>query len=130
MLAYNDHMDIGVVYGYEQGGAVLWYSDYRPDVGMPYRVPADKIGPLQAHYIGRKDPALPPIERLEESLRQAVLNWGRGVHDGGIPGRAYHYGSAALRPVDRDPQAGGVATGEAADAGPDTWPPDHLLLAD
>ncbi len=95
VLAYNDHMDIGVVYGYEQGRAVLWYSDYRSrEVGTPYRVPADKIGPLQS-YIGRKDPALPPQEQLKAALRLAVLNWNRGVHDGGIPGRQYRYGPVA-----------------------------------
>jgi hypothetical protein len=95
VLAYNDHMDIGVVYGYEQGGAVLWYIDYRSrEVGTPYRVPAEKIGPLQS-YIGRKDPALPAIEQLTHALQLAVLNWNRGVHDGGIPRRQYHYGTAA-----------------------------------
>jgi hypothetical protein len=93
VLAYNDYLDIGVVYGYEQGGAVLWYSDYQSGQSLPHRVPAEKIGPLQS-YIGRKDPAMPPLEQLRDSLRLAVLNWGRGKHGGGLPDREYFYGSA------------------------------------
>jgi hypothetical protein len=94
VLAYNDYLDIGIVYGYEQGGAVLWYSDYRSELSLPYRVPVEKIGPLQSH-IGRKDPALPALAQLKHALQLAVLNWNRGTHDGGIPGRQYRYGSAA-----------------------------------
>lgn len=94
VLAYNDSLNVAVVYGYEGGGDTLWYIDYRPGKTMPYRVPVDRIGPLQS-YLARKVPALPSVEQLREALKMAVAHWRRGRHDGGIPGREYEYGAAA-----------------------------------
>jgi hypothetical protein len=93
VIAYNDFLDLAVVCGYEQGGQVFWWNEYFRR-GAPHKVPGEKIGPLQT-YIGRKQPALSPVEQLKQALHLAVLNWGRGVHDGGVPGRGYRYGETA-----------------------------------
>lgn len=94
VLAYNDSLNVAVVYGYEGGGQILWYIDYRPGKTMPYKVSVDKIGPLQS-YLARKVQALPPVEQLREALKLAVAHWHRGKHDGGVAGREYDYGAAA-----------------------------------
>jgi hypothetical protein len=94
VMAYNDHLDMGVIYGYEQAGQMLWWNEYFHR-GLPYKVPADQIGPLQSYLVsGSKRPAMPPIERLRASLQLASLNWRRGRDGGGIPEGSYHYGAA------------------------------------
>lgn len=93
VMAYNDYLDMAVIYGYEQAGQVLWWNEYYRR-GLPHKMPAEQVGPLQS-YIGPKRPGMTAVEQLRASLQLAVLNWRRGTHDGGIPGRMYHYGQAA-----------------------------------
>jgi hypothetical protein len=93
VVAYNDQLDMAVIYGYEQGGAVLWFNEYHKR-GQPFKLPSEEIGPMQT-YVGRKEAGLSASEQLKQALTLAVLNWRRGIHDGGVPGRAYRYGEAA-----------------------------------
>jgi len=93
VMAYASCLEMAVIYGYADGGGTLLVSDYRID--QPFRLPAEKIGPLQT-YLG--DRTEPPSRRdaLIEALKTAVVNWRRQRHDGGIEGREYFYGDAAL----------------------------------
>jgi hypothetical protein len=93
VLAYSDKLDMSVIYGYEDSGALLWFSDYHHGE-MPYKLPLAKLGPMQL-YLGKRDPELSGAEQLRLALDLAVRHWNRGTHDGGINGRVYLYGSAA-----------------------------------
>jgi len=94
VAAYPPIWNVGVVYGYEDGGKTLWVSDYMGKE-HPVRVPIEKLGPLHV-YLG--DYVQPPAlrEALIEALRLAVGNWRRKRHDGGLKGREYFYGDAAF----------------------------------
>jgi len=93
ILGYGHCLDMSVTYGYEDGGNVLWFTDYhKPE--RPFKLPLAKLGPMQS-YLGKRGRGLPAKEQLAESLRLAVGHWRRGRHDGGIRGREYLYGHAA-----------------------------------
>jgi hypothetical protein len=93
VVAYDDTFDLSVIYGYEDDGAVLWFSDYHKRE-MPFKLPLAKLGPMQT-YLGRRDPELSTAERLRLALDMAVRHWKRGTHNGGLEDRVYLYGSAA-----------------------------------
>ena len=77
VLAYSPGLDMGVVYGYENGGGTLLVSDYATDE-FPARLPVAKLGPVQV-YLG--DGERPPSLRdtCLEALKVAVRNWRRDV---------------------------------------------------
>jgi hypothetical protein len=93
VLAYDDTLDMSVIYGYEDEGRVLWFSDYHKRE-MPYKLPLAKLGPMQL-YLGERDPELSGAAQLRLALELAVHRWNRGTHDGGVEGRVYFYGPAA-----------------------------------
>jgi hypothetical protein len=93
VIAYDDTLDMSVIYGYEDGGRVLWFSDYHKRE-MPYKLPLDELGPMQI-YLGKREPELSDGEQLRLALELAVRHWNRGTHDGGLEDRVYLYGAAA-----------------------------------
>ena len=94
VLAYGICMDMSVVYGYEEGGKTLWLTDYHAKGQMPYKLPCDKLGPMQM-YPHRVHNPLTPAGQLRSALELAARNWSIGRHDDGIPGRDYVYGPLA-----------------------------------
>jgi hypothetical protein len=91
---------MGVVYGYEDGGETLLASDYNQR-DHPYRHAVAEIGPMQT-YLATYDEPPPPRQVLIEALQIARQNWRRNLGDGGVEGRAYWYGDAALKAWMRD----------------------------
>jgi|GEM_PF-888442 len=103
VLVYPPGLNLGIVYGYEEGGATLLVNDYLA-AEYPLRLPAGELGPLFA-YPGAWEQ--PPSLRVGfiEALKVAVANWHRERHDGGLKGREYWYGDAALAAWIRDLEA-------------------------
>jgi RNA polymerase sigma factor (sigma-70 family) len=95
VIAYDDHLDMAVIYGYEEEGRMLLFRDYYRGNAL-HALPVEKIGPMQ-WYLGNFRAPLPPREALIESLKIAVRNWRRGKDSGGLPGREYWYGDDAFR---------------------------------
>ncbi|MGD8239920.1 MAG: hypothetical protein PVH68_15295 [Armatimonadota bacterium] len=94
VAAYPANLNMAVIYGYEDGGSTLLLSDYMAK-DEPVRLPIGELGPMQTYLGEYRDP--PPLrESLLEALRTAVRNWRHERHDGGLPGREYWYGRAAL----------------------------------
>lgn len=100
VVAYPPAWNVGVIYGYEDGGRTVLMRDYECD-DETHRVPVEKLGAMQ-HYLGQRAEPPAPRECLREALRAAVRNWRRGRHDGGIKGREYFYGDAAFAAWIRD----------------------------
>lgn len=95
VLSYPSTLDVGVIYGYEDGGKVVLVRDYCARE-TSLALPVGKLGPLQFFLQGCGK--RPPLhEALMASLQIAVTNWRRQRHDGGLPGREYWYGEAALK---------------------------------
>jgi hypothetical protein len=103
VLVYPPGLNVGIAYGYEDGGSTLLVNDYQAEE-FPIRLPVDRLGPLFG-YLG--DWEQPPSlrEGFIEALKVAVKNWRRERHDGGLPGREYWYGDAALAAWLRDLRA-------------------------
>lgn len=121
VLAYPPAWNMGVVYGYEDGGKVLLVRDY--DQGEEdYRLPVEQLGPMHV-YLG--DPVQPPALRdcLREALQMGVQNWRRQKHDGGLKDREYWYGDAAFAAWIGDLRSFGKLDAKAQDAlrGLDGW---------
>ncbi len=94
VLAYVSTLDVGVVFGYEQGGKVLLARDYHCKEPV-LKWPSEKIGPMQIYLVyGGKSGTW--AEDFEDSLGLAIRNYKRGRGDGGVPGRTYLYGDLAF----------------------------------
>jgi hypothetical protein len=100
VVAYASSYDMAVIYGYEDGGETLLVRDYSQS-DDPFRLPAAEIGPMQT-YLGTFQDPPPPRDVLIGALQMTTLNWWRRTHDGGIAGREYWYGDAALKAWMRD----------------------------
>ncbi len=100
VATYPLDWDMGLACGYEDAGRTVLVRDYAGS-DEPARVPVEKLGALQI-YLGRS--VTPPALRdcLLEALRTAVRDWRRTRGDGGVPGREYWYGKAALEAWIRD----------------------------
>ncbi|MBI5831574.1 MAG: hypothetical protein HZB16_04585 [Armatimonadetes bacterium] len=93
VVAYPDSWDMAVVVGYEDGGRTLiWHTYARPE---PVKLSLTKTGALQV-CLGayRRPPDL--AQCLRRALEAALDNHERRRGDGGLPGREYWYGRAAL----------------------------------
>jgi RNA polymerase sigma-70 factor (ECF subfamily) len=98
VLAYEPHLNVDVVYGYEDAGKVLLLRDYyKPD--EPLALHPSKLGFL-IMFLGEHYDGLSRREALLESLRIAVRNWERERYSEG-PGE-YWYGRAALARMAED----------------------------
>jgi len=95
VMAYDDHLDMAVIYGYEEEGRMVLFRDYYRGSAL-HALPIAKIGPMQ-FYLGDHGAPMPPREALMESLKIAVRNWRRGKDAGGLPGREYWYGDNGFR---------------------------------
>ncbi len=93
VLVYPPDLNIAVAYGYTDEGRVLLLRDYMH--GDKYRrLPVRELGFLLGFLTDRND-ALPEREALAFILKQAILNWKRGIfHEGPAD---YFYGVAAYR---------------------------------
>lgn len=94
VLCYPPVWNVGLIYGYEDEGRMLQVSDY---LGKehPSCVPLAKMGPMREVLAEWRQP-MPLGEALREVLAEAVTNWRREKHDGGLAGREYWYGKAAF----------------------------------
>jgi len=94
VLVYPPGWNVGIAHGYEDGGRTLLVGTWESG-GTPVRLSVEELGPLIVH-LGehRQPPSL--LASLLEALRAAVTNWHRERHHGGLPGREYWYGDAAL----------------------------------
>ncbi len=100
VLCYPPVWNVGLIYGYEDEGRVLLLDDYLGDE-YPHRVPVADLGPLRM-TVENWVPPMPLAEALREALADAVRNWRREKHDGGLAGREYWYGKAAFAEWVRD----------------------------
>lgn len=94
MLCYPPDWNVGLIYGYEDEGRTLLVSDYASKE-YPHRVPLAEMGPLRQTADVWTRP-MPMGNALRDVLAQAVADWRRGKHDGGLPERQYWYGKAAF----------------------------------
>ena len=94
VMAYPSALNMGVVYGYEDGGKTLLVSDYQAQ-DLPARLPVETLGPMHVYL---DDWEQPPSLRdsFLDALRTTALNWRRERHHGGLKDREYWYGDAAL----------------------------------
>jgi len=75
VLAYDSSRNMGVAYGYEDGGSRLLMRYYARGPEGP-TVPVSKLGPMLVFLSGRRAP-LPQREALTKALRAAVRNYTR-----------------------------------------------------
>jgi hypothetical protein len=92
VLAYEPQLNMGVVYGYKQGGRMLLLRDYSGGE-EPLRLPPSRLGFLILFIGGRKE-AMSPRGAVIASLKTTVHNW-RRVRGRAGPGE-YWYGKAAF----------------------------------
>jgi hypothetical protein len=93
-----ENLDVGVIYGYQDGGRTWLLRDYFAKDGTTL-VAMEKLGPMI--LIPREfRPAMPRRQALIECLKMGVANWSRGKG----PGRKgpYLYGKPALEQWGRD----------------------------
>ncbi len=95
VVGYASTLDVGVIHGYENGGKTLLTRDYLQQAESA-PIPIEKL--CQLHFTLENYETPPPLrDALLASLDMAVHNWHREKHHGGLPGREYWYGEAALR---------------------------------
>ena len=111
VVAYPPIWNMGVVYGYEDGGRTLLVDDYMEDA-KPSRLPVEKLGPLHV-YLGEHTEPPPLRDALLEALQTAVRDWRRERHQGGLEEREYWYGDAALAAWIADLRGFGALSDEA-----------------
>lgn len=92
VLAYDPHLDMDVVYGYEESGEVLMLRD-RSREEEPLKLPPLQLG-FMTVFLGDYGSPPPRRDAFVESLRIAIRNWKRERFSEG-PGE-YWYGDAAL----------------------------------
>jgi hypothetical protein len=105
VLTYPGTYNVGLVYGYRDGGRTVVVNDYMDrrqpvltgmDASKSMDVPVEKLGPLFTYLGAQSDPPH-PRDALRKAFEIAVGNWRREKHDGGINGREYLYGETALK---------------------------------
>jgi hypothetical protein len=92
VVAYDDRLDMAVIYGYRDGGETLLFRDYYRGEAE-HALPASKLGFLW-FLLGEHQGRMTQRENLIEALWIAVRNWQRGTGREG-PGE-YWYGAAAF----------------------------------
>ncbi len=92
VLAYEERLNMDVVYGYEDSGKTLLLRDYFKGES-PLMLPASQLGPFLIFLRDHAEP-LSPLAALTEALNIAVRNWRRDP----LPAEKgkYWYGDAAL----------------------------------
>jgi hypothetical protein len=90
--AYDDKLDMAVIYGYRDNGKTLLFRDYYKAESQ-HELPAAKLGWLWI-FLGEFNGGLTHRKALVEALKIAVHNWHRGKGTEG-PGD-YWYGKTAL----------------------------------
>jgi len=77
VLAYDDKLNVAVIYGYDEAGKKLLFRDY--DKGEKiHELPASKLG-WMVIYPGEYDREVSQKEAVIESLKIAVYNWRREI---------------------------------------------------
>ncbi|MBD3182845.1 hypothetical protein GF312_11180 [Candidatus Poribacteria bacterium] len=94
VVAYPEHWNMALIYGYEDNGKILLISDYMKDE-HPAKLPVEKLVGLQT-YLGDHNNPHSYQDVLLKAMQNAVKNWKREKHNGGIEGREYWYGEAAF----------------------------------
>lgn len=90
--AYPGGLNVGVIFGYEDGGKTFLIRDYfKGDEVL--RQPAEKIGPMLI-ILQERGEALSRRGALIQAMRIAVTNWSRAVVRGEKGG--YYYGDEAM----------------------------------
>lgn len=100
VLAYPtpQKLDMGVIYGYQDGGKTWLVRDYFAKDGTTL-VPVEKLGPMMFIPKEFKSP-MPRRQAILACLKMAVKHWGRGR--GPTEKDPYLYGKAALEQWARD----------------------------
>ena len=96
VLAYDKWLDMGVVYGYQEGGESVLVRSYSGEE-LPPGLPASELGAADHRlliFLREHGDPLPPRAALTETLKIAVRNW-RRERFAPIPVE-YWYGKAAL----------------------------------
>jgi hypothetical protein len=96
ILGFATHMDMSVIFGYEEGGTRVLVSDYWASEEPKVMLAADakQVG----LFMQRIDEPLPREAAVRAGLALALARWRKGVVDPDpITGATYYYGSAAYR---------------------------------
>jgi hypothetical protein len=99
VVGYGRNLDVGVCYGYEDGGKTFLWRDYHQGRKIVH-LPAEKTGPLLMFLERHVEPPS-DRDRLLQSLRIAVGNWGREAQPK-EEGYYYLYGQDAMEAWRRD----------------------------
>ena len=98
IAAYDDSLDMAVLYGYDERGKTFLFRDYHKGEA-PHELPASKVGWLWIFLGEHSDPPT-PLQATVEAMRMAVHNYNREKGREG-PGE-YWYGCAAFDAWSRD----------------------------
>ena len=90
--AYDDRLDMAVIYGYRDDGKTLLFRDYHQGE-KPHALPIAKLGWLWI-FLGEFTGGLTRYEALAKAMEMASHNWRRGTGREGP--EEYWYGQAAL----------------------------------
>lgn len=100
VVGYDDCWDVSLAYGYQQGGRLFLWRNYMKGDKL-HEVPAEKlVGWWMILDLWEQPPSR--LESFKAALRTAVDQWKLEHGDGGIGGRDYWYGKAALQAWSRD----------------------------
>jgi len=91
VIAYASHLNVAVIYGYEDDGHTLLMRDYLAS-GALNRVAATELGPMLMFPGSWKEPP-PEKDNLIQALGIAATNWRRPPMPG--PNGEYHFGVSA-----------------------------------
>jgi RNA polymerase sigma-70 factor (ECF subfamily) len=108
VLVYAADLNVGVAYGYDEGGKQVLMWDYGKG-DEPAAVPLAKLGPMLIFLDEHVDP-LPRRDAVLEGLKIAVKNWSRDPVK--APRGKYHYGRGALDAWSEDIARAGTFTDE------------------
>lgn len=93
VLAYDPSLNLGVIYGYEEGGQTVLMHDYSRQE-KPTRRPVSELGAM-ALFLGEHSQPMPRRDAVIQGLRMASQNW-RRRHDPPNEERGYWLGEMAL----------------------------------
>lgn len=95
VLAYGEHLDMGVIYGYADGGKTVYLRDYFKG-DQPHSMELAKTRGLLA-FFDKPMPVAPPKDRAVTAIQNAVADWKRPRDAANNPqgGGGYYFGDAA-----------------------------------
>jgi hypothetical protein len=96
ILGFASHMDMAVIYGYEDAGARVLVSDFWASEEPALMATAETKN--VRFFLERIDEPLPRVDAVRGGLRLALRRWREGIVDPDpVSGGTYYYGDAGYR---------------------------------